>query len=461
MEAQTQTQNASKAGAAENVTRGLAEWSAGFTSKATTASADTWARHALLDWFAVTIAGAKEPLAAILAEEFKSSTSGPCTVIASNTKASLHDAALVNGAVSHALDYDDVNRLMHGHPTAPVAGSVIALGEMMGKSGRDVLTAFIAGYEVECRLGDMCGDGHYEHGFHATGTVGTFGAAAGAANLLGLDVDQTVMALGIAASEASGLKINFGTMTKPLHAGKASMNGVIAARIAARGFTARADAIEAPQGFLQTQAPGYTPAPIRPDPRAPMAVESNLFKYHAACYLTHSPIEAIRELKRQHNIGPDDVKLMTVHIDPGHLKVCCIPEPKTGLEIKFALRHLAGMALAGADTAALGTYSDENALDPRYIKIRDRVQLDPSPREMRERHGADVSIELNDGRRIKTSVNVGVPAADVAAQAAKLEAKFNSLVEPVLGRARARTALDMIKRFEQLPSLKGLMEAVA
>ncbi|MBS0243904.1 MAG: MmgE/PrpD family protein, partial [Proteobacteria bacterium] len=442
------------------ITQGLAGWSSAFRSANATASADRWARHALMDWFAVTIAGAREPLADILCEEFKSSTSGPCTVIARNAKASLHDAALVNGAVSHALDYDDVNRLMHGHPTVPVAASVLALGEAQGSSGRDVLTAFIAGYEVECRLGDMAGDGHYEQGFHATGTFGTFGAAAAAANLLKLDAERTAMALGIAASEAAGLKINFGTMTKPLHAGKAAMNGLMAARIAARGFTARPDAIEAPQGFFQTQAPGYKPAPMRPDAKAPLAVEQNLFKYHAACYLTHSPIEAIRDLKRQHNIGPDDVKLMTVHVDPGHLKVCCIPEPKSGLEIKFALRHLAGMALAGADTAALGTYSDENALDPRYIKIRERVTLDPKPRPAPERHGADVSIELVDGRKIKSSVNVGIPASDVSAQEAKLEAKFNSLVEPVLGRQKARTALDMIKRFEELPSLKALMETV-
>ena len=457
MEAQTQSTNPP----VEAVTRGLAGWTAKFANEQSTAVADTWARHALIDWFAVTIAGAREPLADILSEEFKSSASGPCTVVARGAKASLHDAALVNGAVSHALDYDDVNSLMHGHPTAPVAAAALALGEQLGKSGRDVLTAFIAGYEVECRLGHMAGDEHYEHGFHATGTMGTFGAAAAAANLLGLDAERTAMALGIAASEASGLKINFGTMTKPLHAGKAAMNGLMAARIAARGFTARPDAIEAPQGFATTQAPGFTAEAVRPDPRAPMAVESNLFKYHAACYLTHSPIEAIRELKRQHNIGPDDVKLMTLHIDPGHLKVCCIPEPKTGLEIKFALPHLAGMALAGADTAALGTYSDENANDPRYIAIRNRVKLDPTPRQARARHGADVSIELNDGRKVHIEMNVGVPASDVAAQGAKLDAKFNSLVEPVLGRARTRTALDMIKRFEQLPSLKGLMEAVA
>ena len=170
-------------------------------------------------------------------------------------------------------------------------------------------------------------------------------------------------------------------MTKPLHAGKAAMNGLIAARLAARDFTARADAIEAAQGFAATQAPGFKAAAMRPDPKAPMAVEENLFKYHAACYLTHSPIEAIRELKRQHNIGPDDMKAMTVHVDPGHLKVCDIPEPKTGLEIKFSMRHLAGMALDGVDTAALGTYSDENANDPRYVAIRERIKLDTDAAE--------------------------------------------------------------------------------
>ncbi|MFV0297197.1 MAG: MmgE/PrpD family protein [Hyphomicrobiaceae bacterium] len=446
---------------AEAVTRGLAGWTSAFNSGATTQSADTWAKHALLDWFAVTIAGAREPLAEIMATEFRSSTSGPCTIIASESKASLHDAALVNGAVSHALDYDDVNQLMHGHPTAPVAAAVLALGEAMGASGRDVLTGFIAGYEVECRLGDMVGDDHYEHGFHATGTMGTFGAAAGAANMLKLDAERTAMALGIAASEASGLKINFGTMTKPLHAGKAAMNGLMAARLAARDFTARPDAIEAAQGFATTQAPGFKPAPVRPDANAPMAVESNLFKYHAACYLTHSPIEAIRELKRKHNLGPDDIKLMTLHIDPGHLKVCCIPEPKTGLEIKFALPHLAGMALDGVDTSALGTYSDENANNPRYIEIRNRIKLAPEPREGRARHGADVSVELNDGRKLHTSMNVGIPAVDVSGQEEKLVAKFNSLAEPVIGRQRAKTALDMIMRFEQLPGLKALMEAVA
>lgn len=446
---------------ATHVTRGLAAWTASYNPKTTSALSEQWAKHALMDWFACTIAGAKEPLADIIAEEFKSGASGAATFVARGAKGAPHDAALVNGTLSHALDYDDVNQMMHGHPTVPVASAVIAMGEALGKSGAEVLHAFIAGYEVECQIGQMAGDDHYENGFHATGTFGTFGAAAGAAKLLGLDAERTAMALGIAASQASGLKINFGTMTKPLHVGKAAMNGLISARLAARNFTARDSALEAPQGFIATQVPGFTPAPIRPDPDAPMAIESNLFKYHAACYLTHSSIEAIRDLKRRHNIGADDMKAMTLHVDAGHTKVCDIADPRSGLEIKFAIRHLTGMALDGVDTAALATYSDENAVNPRYVALRERIKLDTAPDKNRARHGASVSIELNDGRTLHADHNVGVPAGDVKLQGEKLEAKFHALAEPVLGRARTRTALGLIGRLEDLPNLKTLMEAVA
>lgn len=447
--------------AATEVTKGLAAWTSGYNPTSASPISELWAKHAIMDWFACTIAGAKEPLADIIAEEFKSGAGGAATFVGRGAKGTPHDAALVNGALSHALDYDDVNQMMQGHPTVPVASAVIALGEALGRSGADVLHAFIAGYEVECQIGQMAGDSHYDNGFHATGTFGTFGAAAGAAKLLGLDAKRTAMALGIAASQASGLKINFGTMTKPLHVGKAAMNGLIAAKLAARDFTARDTALEAPQGFIATQVPGFTPAPVRPDSKAPMAVESNLFKYHAACYLTHSSIEAIRDLKRRHNFGADDMKAMTLHVDPGHKKVCDIGEPTSGLEIKFAIRHLTGMALDGADTAALATYSQANALDPRYIALRQRITLDTAPDASRARHGASVSIELNDGRTLRADHNVGVPAADVKLQGEKLEAKFHALAEPVLGRARTKTALGLIGRLEELPNLKTLMEAVA
>jgi len=441
-------------------TQDLARWSSALAASQVTDSAATWAKHALLDWFGVTIAGSREDLAPLLLEEF-GGADGPVTLVALNARAKAHDAALINGTLSHALDYDDVNADMGGHPTAPVGAAALALGEALGKSGRDVLLAFIAGYEVECQIGAMAGNSHYEKGFHATGTFGTFGATAAAARLMGLDAQQTAIAFGIAASEAAGLKYNFGTMTKPLHVGKAAMNGVIAARLAARGFTARDDAIEGPQGFAYTQVPEFTPRAIRPDASAPFEVEANLFKYHAACYLTHSTIEAIRDLKRRHNIGLGDVEKITLKVDPGHLKVCDIPEPKTGLEIKFSIRHLAAMALGGEDTAALGTYSDEMANRPVYRDGSHRVTLDTVPLTQEHRHGAAVAIVLKDGRELLAETNVGIPASDVAAQGEKLRAKFHSLAEPAIGRARTSEALRLIERFETLDSLKSLMTAVA
>jgi 2-methylcitrate dehydratase PrpD len=441
-------------------TRDLARWSSALAASQVPDNAVLWAKHALLDWFGVTIAGSREDLAPILLEEF-GGKDGPVTLVGLNARAKAHDAALINGTLSHALDYDDVNRHMGGHPTAPVAAAALALGEALGMSGRDTLLAFIAGYEVECQIGAMGAHSHYEQGFHATGTFGTFGATAAAARLMGLDADRTAIAFGIAASEAAGLKLNFGTMTKPLHVGKAAMNGVIAARLASRGFTARDDAIEGPQGFASAQIPKVKPQPLRPDASAPIEVEANLVKYNAAGILTPSTIEAIRDLKRRHNIGLGDVEKITLKVDPGHLKVCDIPEPKTGLEIKFSIRHLAAMALAGEDTAALGTYSDEMANRPVYREGSRRVSLDPRPSPPEGRHGAAVAIVLKDGRELLAETNVGVPASDAAAQGEKLRAKFHALAEPVIGRARASEALRQIERFETMDSLKPLMTAVA
>ncbi|MEO1001092.1 MAG: MmgE/PrpD family protein, partial [Pseudomonadota bacterium] len=216
---------------------------------AVTDAALTWARHCLTDWVAVTVAARGEPLVVALSGV---AAAGPVPLLAGG-RAALRDAVLTDGAAGHALDYDDVNAEMRGHPTVPVAPVVMALGAAQGASGRAVLEAFAAGYQVEAHLGAVTGDGHYELGFHATGTLGTFGAAAAAAHLMGLGEAETATALGLAAAQAAGLKAMFGTDAKPLHAGKAAVNGLLAAELAARGVTAHPGALEAPQGFLATQ----------------------------------------------------------------------------------------------------------------------------------------------------------------------------------------------------------------
>ena len=439
------------------VTGEAAEWTATVSAEDIPAPAYERAKHALLDVLGCAVAGQKEPLSGILRAELLSGD-GPCTVIASGERARLYDAALINGAAAHALDYDDVNRRLHGHPTTCVAPAVLTLGEQLGSSGRDILTSFVVGTEVACALGEMCDEGHYESGFHATGTMGTFGAAAACARLMGLDAATTANALGLAASQASGLKANFGTMTKPVHAGKAAMNGLLAARLAARGFTASDQAIEGAHGFAQAQAPGFQSGPIRARRDAPYAVEEMLYKYHAACFLTHSTLNAIRNLRDEYGIGLDDVDNAVLKFRSTHLSVCCIPDPATGLEIKFSIRHLAAMGLDGADTAALETYSDANANDPRYVEARERMHLDPQ--EDMERTGALVTLKLKDGRILTGEDDVGIPAADSDDQWRRLSEKFVSLTTPVIGAARTEDAVARIRAFENEPDVSGLMKAI-
>ena len=257
---------------------------------------------------------------------------------------------------------------------------------------------------------------------------------------------------------AAGLKVNFGTMAKPFHAGTAAANGVLAARLTARGFTASPEAIEAPQGFLATQGPGAEVAPFRPDPDAPFWIERTLFKYHAACYSTHATIEAVASLRAQHGIGLEDMAAITLTVHPRHLKVCNISEPKTGLQMKFSLRQLAVAALDGLDTAALETFSDAVATDPRYQAARQRVTVQTDP--TRDRMTAKVMITLAGGRQIEADIDTGEPATDLPEQWDRLVDKFTTLARPLIGSARADAVVGLIAGFEREAEISALMEIV-
>jgi 2-methylcitrate dehydratase PrpD len=452
--------NLSEAACAANArihpTRDLAHWIAGIDDGAITASALTWAKHTLLDWLGVTIAGAREPLSDILVADIMAEGGAGSNHLPGRPERVIpSQAALINGTASHALDYDDVHMRMHGHPSAPVLPAILALAEQRDAHGRDLLKAFIVGYEVECLIGEMMGDSHYEDGWHNTATIGTFGAAAGCAKLLDLDSEKTAMALGIAATQAAGLKSMFGTMCKPLHAGKAAFNGLLAARLAGRGFTSRDDALECAQGFADTQSRDYRALPVRPDTDAAFAIEANLFKYHAACYLTHSPIEAVTALRREHHLTAGDVAGIRLKVSPGHLKVCNIPSPRTGLEIKFSLRHTAALALLGENTGALSTYSDAMANRPDLIELREKVGIETQP--FPQRTGAEVIIELNDGRHLQQAFDVGIPAADLDDQWRRLTNKFRSIVEPVLGAEKTAICIEQCSRLDEAVSLSALL----
>lgn len=415
-------------------THALATWIASTSPTSVDVRTRRWARHCLLDWLGVTVAGTRDPLVEILlADALDDGGGGDIPIVGRTDRLRPSDAILINGAAGHALDFDDVNRTMHGHPTVAVLPAVLTAAIIEGRSLEDALASFVIGYEVACRVGDMTGDGHYDTGWHATATVGTFGATAGVCHLLGLDAERTAHALGIATTLTAGLKSMFGTMCKPLHAGRAAQNGTRAARWAARGFTSRPDGLECVQGFWETQGPDAAPYDFSWAPGNRFLIESNLFKYHAACYMTHSAIEASRTLRDRHGIAPDDVATVRLKVSEGSLRMCNIPEPETGLQIKFSLRHTAALALSGRDTAAVDTYSDSVAAEPALIDLRRKVEIDPVKVDRSGASRAEVTVELTDGRVFHHAHDVAVPATDLDDQERKLSGKFDALVAPLLG----------------------------
>jgi 2-methylcitrate dehydratase PrpD len=388
-------------------------------------------RHCLLDWCGCALAGSGEPLARLLRDELPGD--GPATVVGSGRTASARDAALANGAAGHALDFDDTHTRMPGHPTAPVLPAALAVAEEVDASGERLLTALVVGIEVECRVGALLAPGHYGAGWHATGTVGTLGAAAAVAHLLGLDAERTSHALALAATQAAGLKASFGTMAKPLHAGKAACDGLLAARLAARGFTGNPAVLEASQG-LAAATVGVTPDAARLDRLdGRWTIRETLFKYHAACYLTHASINATLALA--HEVDAGDIAGVEVQVAPELLEVCNIAQPATGLEGKFSLRATTAMALLGDDTTDTAAYSDARMADSELLALRDRVAV--VPQDGRAATSATVVVTTHAGARHEAEDDTGRPAADLDLQGDRLSAKFRALATPVLGAAGA------------------------
>lgn len=435
---------------ATELTRTLAARASTTTYDALPNNVRALARQCVLDYIGVGLAGADDPLVLILLDELSEpGADTQASVIGHPIGLPVLSAALVNGAAGHALDYDDVNLAMPGHPSVAILPGLLALAEQRRSSGRELIAAFVAGYETACRIGLTMRPGHYGRGFHATATVGCFGAAAACARLLGLDADRTAQALGIAGTQAAGLKSQFGTMCKPFHAGKASQNGLLAARLAARGFSSRPDLVECEQGFAQTHGPDFHPEAALADPPGGFHILANLFKYHAACYMTHAPIECGRQLRERHGVVPDDIAVIGLSVNRGSDRICNIPAPADGLEAKFSLRQTVAMALSGVDTASLGAYSAAAATDPALVALRQRIDFDF--RDDCPEAAAELSVTLRDGRVLRATHDAGVPSADVTAQGERLAAKFDALAEPVLGPARARELRQAIDRLDSLP----------
>ncbi len=410
----------------------------------------TLVEQCVLDFVAVTIAGARESCVLMLKDILAAQNGArQASVFGHALRLPAADAAQLNGTSAHALDYDDVNFALLGHPTVPVLPALFALAETRRCTGRQLMNAFLAGYETECRVGLLVAPSHYERGFHATATIGTLGAAVACAHLLQLDARATAHALGIAAIHSAGLKSLFGTSCKPLHAGNAARHGLLAATLAARGFDSREDILECPQGFAATLADDFHPEAALAAPPGGYHLLANLFKYHASCYETHATIECGRKLAAEHRIAPSSIRRVVVRVNPHSDRICNIQAPVTGLEMKFSLRMTAAMALAGVETGQISAFDDSHARDSGLHALRERVtiEFDPAIRPS----VAEMSVEFDGGHIVGARHDAGRPLTDLARQGERLTKKFRQLVAPHFGAERTASLHERIGHLAELP----------
>jgi 2-methylcitrate dehydratase PrpD len=419
------------------------------------------AARAVLDTVGVALAGASEPVARVVQHVVAQEGSGPCRVMGTSAVASPGNAALANGTAAHALDYDDMCFVSLAHPSAPLVAAAWAVAELAGAGGRALLDAYVVGFEIEGRFGRAMNPRHYQRGWHCTSTIGTIGAAAAAARLLGLDDTQAGHALAIAASEASGLKENFGTMAKPLHAGLAARNGVLAAQLARAGLTANAAAIEGPQGLLaamDSERPTLAPFTDDLERRWEILDTGITVKLYPSCAGTHPSLDALLDLRRDARFASADVGRVEIGVDPITPTILLYDHPSTGLEGKFSMPYCAAAAIVDG-RVGIETFDDARLRDPRIADLRSRVTmkvdstLDASAPALTQ---ARVTVTLKDGRVLTASANGARGYPQRPANDDELATKFLACAMHAVDEPAARALLTELRDIERASHVRAL-----
>lgn len=430
--------------------------------------ARTTAIEAILDTVGVTIAGAGEPCVDILRAALAGG-SGPSTLFGLSSTASPLDAALINGTAAHALDFDDCSNTMGGHPSAPIVPALWALAEAENIGGTRFLVAYVAGFEVETKLGRALNFHHYEKGWHPTATLGTFGAAAAAARLLDLSAAQIATALSLAASMAAGIKANFGTMAKPFHVGQSARNGVLAAQLARHGMTASPAVLEDAQGFFEVYngSGAYDAARILEGFAEPFdLIEPGVaFKRHPCCASTHPAADAMLRIMSENALDPDQIAKVRSWTHPRRLRHTNRPDPKTGLDAKFSVQYvLARAALDGV--ISLDHFADSAIRDAKARQLMACITAEPHPdavMDTTEHFFADVTVTMRDGRTFNAVVDRPLGRdRDHPLPPGALEAKFQDCAARHLHDAQVaklQAAILDIAALQSLRELSGLVGA--
>ncbi|WP_342362823.1 MmgE/PrpD family protein [Terrarubrum flagellatum] len=394
---------------------------------------------------------------------------GPATVIGSNMKVAPRFAAFANGVGVHADDYDDTQLAVakdrvYGlltHPTAPALPAAIAMGEALGRDGRSVMLAYHLGVEVECKIAEAINPRHYQTGFHATATCGTFAAAAASANLMGLNAEQTARALSLAGSQSAGLRENFGTMTKPFHAGRSSESGVAAAQFAEIGWTATDKILEAPRGFFSAAGGGYDANAIAGKLGAPWTFASPgvSIKPHPSGSLTHPGMTEMLRLIKANDIKAQDVAKVRVGTNKNMPNALIHHRPKNELQAKFSMEFcMAILLLRGR--AGLHEFTDEVVLEPDVQMMIEKVDFVVD--QVAEAAGYDkmttiIDIDMKDGRRISGRADFGKGSPTEPMSYDEVAEKFRECAGFAgVKKERADRVVKMVAELEALSSIATL-----
>ncbi len=438
------------------VTRTLAKFVASHPSRGWGDAVDHEAHRTFLNWAGCAVGAARHEAAQAALDAAAMLQPAPqAAILGRSERVDMASAALVNGISSHTFDFDDTHLKTIIHPAGPVASALLALAEVTGASGRQVIDALVLGIDVSCRLGNAMYPDHYDRGWHITGSTGQMGAAAGCARLLGLDEEKTAMALGIAASQPVGMREQFGTMTKPFHPGAAARAGLLSALLAKHGFTASPKAIEAPRGYVQVVSTKCDWNEATDELGRRFEISFNTYKPFACGIVIHPSIDAAVQL-RARGVNAADVERIELRVHSLVLELTGKKEPQDGLQGKFSVYHgvaaglIFGRAGEGEYDDAIVTREDVTALRRKVV-----ATVDDSIAEA----AADVTAVMKDGRREHVFVEHAIGSLERPMTDADLEGKFRSLAEPVIGAARAGRLIAACRGLGAAPGVAGLVAA--
>ena len=424
----------------------------------------------LLDTIGVMIGGATDDVGRVITEYVQALGGKPaCKVIGTSIKTAPPMAALANGVMGHALDFDDTSYSYISHVSVSVLPSAIALGEWVDAPGIQVLASYIIGSEVACKLGAMVTPKLYEDGWHSTCVIGAFGAAAAAGKLLGLTENQMVNALAITVSEASGVKGNIGTMSKPFQVGRSAENGVVAALLAQKGITGSSDIFEKDFGFCQTFKVKSEFAPFYSKMGNPFDIDTPGFymKEFPSCSSTHPALNAIIRLIQEHQINPDQVESVDCAATPLVVTSLFYPNPQDAVQARFSMQFCLAAALLGKGEVKVTDFRDEKVRDAKVLEMMKKINLRISP-ELEKKgfapsdgpEAAIVEIVMKSGKRYSKRNSFADWRPDHMPSGEALTKKYRDCASLVLSRDKLERSIEQIQSLEKLKTIRKLMTSI-